>query len=68
MNRCLKKETNRRGNKPFFLYDNYFSKADGSVSNKKPQLDPMIFEDVRINAKDWHFKGVGSPADSATGG
>ncbi len=49
------------------FYDNFFPKQDGTLSNKKPQLDPMIFEGVRINAKDWHFKGVASPADSLTG-
>ena len=59
------------GNKPTMeqamFYDNFFPKPDGSLSNKKPQLDPLIFEGVRINAKDWHFKGVASPSDSLTG-
>jgi hypothetical protein len=34
--------------------------------SKKPQLE-TIFEGVRINAKDWNFKGVASPIDELFG-
>ena len=60
-------EQNRPTPEQAMFYDNCFPKPDGSLSNKTPQLDPMIFEGVRINAKDWHFKGVASPAGSLTG-
>ena len=64
---CLFAEENQPTMEQAMFYDNFFPKPDGTLSNKKPQLDPLIFEGVRINAKDWHFKGVASPADSVTG-
>ncbi len=62
----LFEERNRPTTERAFFYDQHFMTAKGVVSTKKPQLDP-IFEGVRINAKDWHFKGVASPIDSAFG-
>ncbi len=39
----LFEEENKPTREQALFYDNYFPKPDGTVSNKKPQLDPMIF-------------------------
>ena len=49
-----------------FFYDNTYTTPEGVPSVKRPQLD-TIFEGVRINAKDWNFKGVASPIDESFG-
>ena len=49
-----------------FFYDNTYTTPGGVPSVKKPQLE-TIFEGVRINAKDWNFKGVASPIDESFG-
>jgi hypothetical protein len=65
LNHCLQKETNQHWNKLFF-YDNTYTTPGGVPYVKKPQLD-TIFEGVRINAKDWNFKGLASPIDESFG-
>ena len=59
-------EENKPTPEQAFFYDNTFNTPGGVPSVKKPQLE-TIFEGVRINAKDWNFKGVASPIDESFG-
>jgi hypothetical protein len=59
-------EENKPTREQAFFYDNTFNTPGGVPSAKKPQLE-TIFEGVRINAKNWDFKGVASPVDESFG-
>ncbi len=55
-------DENRPTPEQALFYDNTYTTPGGVPSVKIPQLE-TIFEGVRINAKDWSFKGVASPID-----